>query len=290
MNIIKKLWNDKACESYLLDIDYSLDIKPDADAVSFLILGDTGSGTDNQRKVAVSSEKTAREKGCDFVLLAGDNFIQEGIASTTDPQLDEKFESMYSLDLPFYAILGNHDLKGNWRAQVDYTLKSSRWRLPGTNYHFNAGPVFIQAINTTCSMKTLWQVHEKNDRFWHLVMGHHPMISSGRHGSMLFLERLVVGLSGIDFFVSGHNHTLEHARYMQIDQIISGGGGSPIKPTEYKRLKYTRFYQETYGYIWAHLTRITASFHYYNADGEELYHFTREKTGQKGQINLSGVA
>lgn len=249
----------------------------DAEAVRFLILGDTGSGTDNQRRVAQSAGNTAREQGCDFVLLAGDNFIQTGITSTQDPQWESKFESIYDLDLPFYAILGNHDLKGNWKAQIDYTLQSRRWRMPATNYSFTAGPVFIQAINTTCTMCTLWQLFKKSPRPWHLVLGHHPVISSGRHGHMLPPERLVVGLSKIDAFVSGHNHALEHTCYRNLDQIVSGGGGSPIKAAETPVKPNTRFYRECHGYVWAHLTARTAAFHYFDADGEEIYHFRREK-------------
>ncbi len=274
---IKKLWDERACEAYSVEADAPLDIALHADSVKFLILGDTGSGTDNQKRVALSSEQTAKEKGCDFVLLAGDNFIQYGITSTEDSQLDEKFESMYQLDLPFYAILGNHDLNGNWKAQIDYTLKSSRWRLPAPNYQFVAGPVFIQAINTTCSMLTLWQLFQKSRCSWHLALGHHPAISSGRHGGMLPLERFVVGMSDIDFFVSGHNHALEHARYKNLDQIVSGGGGSPIENSKYPRLKNTLYYKECHGYVWAHLTRSSAAFHYFDADGKEVYRFSREK-------------
>lgn len=279
ITFIKKLWEERACESYAVKADLMLDCAPGADSVKFLVLGDTGSGTDNQKRVALSSEKTAQEKGCDFVLFAGDNFIQKGIQSTADPQLDEKFESMYRLNLPFYAILGNHDLRGNWKAQIDYTLVSDRWRLPATNYHFTAGPVFIQAINTTCSMRTLWQLFQKSPCPWHLVLGHHPVISSGRHGGMLPMERFVVGMSGVDFFVSGHNHALEHTQYRKLDQIVSGGGGSPIEPSRKTRLNSTIFYEECHGYIWADITSTMATFHYFDADGQEIYRFRRQKPG-----------
>ena len=276
---IKKLWDERACEAYGIHTKKPLDIAPDADSIKFLILGDTGSGTDNQKQVSHSSERTALEKGCDFVLLAGDNFIQTGITSTDDPQLDQKFESMYHLDLPFYAILGNHDLNGNWKAQIDYTEKSKRWLLPATNYHFNAGPVFIQAINTTCSVRTLWQLYKKSPLPWHLVLGHHPVISSGRHGGMLWMEQFIVELSGIDFFVSGHNHALEHVQTRGFDQIISGGGGSPIESSRNPRLENTLYYKECFGYIWAHMTRKAASFLYFDAEGNEVYRFEKSIPG-----------
>lgn len=284
LKYLTRLWHERACEAYAVECDRDLDIAPDADTVRFLILGDTGSGSDNQRRVARASEQTALEKGCDFVLFAGDNFIQTGITSIHDPQLDEKFESMYHLDLPFYAILGNHDLRGNWKAQIDYTLHSRRWHLPGTNYHFNAGPVFIQAINTTCSLRTLWQIYRKSPRPWHMVVGHHPVISSGRHGGMLPLERIIVGMSPIDFFVSGHNHALEHTHYRKFDQIVSGGGGSPIESARDARLKNTLFYRECHGYIWAEITADTAAFDYFDADGETIYRFSKTRRIPASQV------
>jgi hypothetical protein len=210
-------------------------------------------------------------------LLAGDNFIQKGISCPEDEQLDTKFESMYSQQVPFYAVLGNHDLAGNWRAQIDYTKISERWNMPATSYDLNLGPLRIYAINTTCSMKTLWRLFKKSDKPWRLVLGHHPAISSGRHGGMTRMERLVIALSGIHFFVSGHNHALEHTIYRGFDQVVSGGGGSPIEKSARERLAQTRFFYEDFGYTWAVFTPQQASFHYFDVSGKEHYAFTRKK-------------
>lgn len=276
-NPASTLWDKRACPSYHVNCQKKLKPDPHRDEVRLLILGDFGSGSDNQRRVAAASEATCAERGCDLVLLAGDNFIQKGISCVADEQLESKFESMYQLQVPFFAILGNHDLAGNWRAQIDYSAISERWNMPGTNYDFEVGPLHINAINTTCTLKTLWRLFKQSEKPWRMGFGHHPAISSGRHGGMTWLERYLISLSGIDFFVSGHNHALEHTVYRKMDQIVSGGGGSSIRKAKRKVRPETRFIVEDFGYIWAYFTDEQASFHYFDINGKEIYAFTRNK-------------
>ena len=68
--------------------------------------------------------------------MMGDNFIQHGVENLDDPQFQEKFEKVYTQKVPFYPVLGNHDLQGNWRAQVEYTNHSERWTMPDSSYDF----------------------------------------------------------------------------------------------------------------------------------------------------------
>ena len=48
--------------------------------------------------------------------------LQDGVTSTSDPQWTDKWQDVYmshkSLQLPFYACLGNHDYIENPQAQV----------------------------------------------------------------------------------------------------------------------------------------------------------------------------
>ncbi len=267
----------RACPQYAVPENSNPQITFNKKEIRVLLLGDTGSGNEFQKKVACQAEATCREKGCDFAILLGDNFIQDGVTDVHDPQWKSKFEDMYSLEIPFYAILGNHDLKGNWRAQIDYTELSKRWRMPANNYEIQAGPVLFQAINTTCTVKTLTRLLKKKSAPWRVALGHHPIISSGRHGGMIKLERFFVNRSGIQFFISGHNHVLEHTIDQNFEQIISGGGGSPIEKSKRPRLETTRFFVEEHGYIWARFTEQKAQFEYYNASGQQIYHFERTR-------------
>ena len=73
----------------------------------------------------------------------------------------DTFEKCYTedaLDLPWYALAGNHDHHGNVSAQIAYTHDQSRWTFPDYWYTFNrtAAGVTTQVIMidtvTLCGM------------------------------------------------------------------------------------------------------------------------------------------
>src|SRR5215467_10408280 len=63
--------------------------------VSFFSFGDWGTATQDQLDVAAAVDADCRSKPCDFGLLLGDNFYDHGVSSTSDPQWQTKFESVY---------------------------------------------------------------------------------------------------------------------------------------------------------------------------------------------------
>ncbi|HTW34209.1 MAG TPA: tartrate-resistant acid phosphatase type 5 family protein [Rhizomicrobium sp.] len=112
----------------------------DGASLSFLAVGDWGRGGDfHQRDVAIRMGETARALNSRFVISVGDNFYEDGVASVDDPAWTNSFEAVYdapSLQIPWHVALGNHDYHGNSQAQLDYSAKSSRWRLPTRWYNF----------------------------------------------------------------------------------------------------------------------------------------------------------
>ena len=104
-------------------------------SVRFFTFGDWGSGTQDQKNVAEVTRKVCKELGCDFGLLLGDNFYEKGVSSVEDPLWKSRYQDIYQgLNIPFYAVLGNHDWRGNPQAQVDYSKKDSRWKMPAYFY------------------------------------------------------------------------------------------------------------------------------------------------------------
>ena len=226
--------------------------------------------------MALASAQTCEEQGCDLAFLLGDNFIQDGVNGVQDPQFQSKFEQIYPHSIPFYAVLGNHDLKGDWQAQIRYTNQSDRWMMPDVNYQLNAGPVFIQAINSTCTIRSIWTLFKKSQKPWRILCCHKPFITNGRHPGMLGLEKLLVRKSGIQLVFSGHNAGLEHLRHRQIDQIVSGGGGTELPDFVDQKSPFSLFHAHTLGYAWTRFTPSSATAVFYNQNGKELYRF--EKT------------
>ena len=274
---VPKVMERKGCASAGIPITKKWDSFGDLKEVKVLLLGDAGMGDENQKRVAAASAKTCEEIGCDMALYLGDNFYQKGVKSVDDPLFLKWFEKIYTQDIPFYAILGNHDVKGNWRAQIEYTNRSKRWVMPDTNYSFTAGPVRFYAVNTNCAHLALSELETSENSPWKVILGHRPPVSSGNHGgldplAMWFLER-----QDFDFYMGGHEHLLEHLKKEGRDVIISGGGGGVLQGKEKEDSPYSRFISRTYGYVWARFGADAAEVVFFDGEGQKLYGFTRKK-------------
>lgn len=176
----------------------------------FVAIGDTGKGNADQRRVAVAMRDVCAARGCDFVLMLGDNIYDAGVDSVTDPQWQTKFEQPYQdVDLPFYVALGNHDYGGKiigielgglgneWdlgKIEVDYSAVSMKWNLPATYYTFTWNHVGLIVLDTnsilwsdtTYGDQAAWlpqAMMEVAGKDWVFVAGHHPYRSNGTHGN-----------------------------------------------------------------------------------------------------------
>jgi hypothetical protein len=188
-------------------------VAPDAPVapkpVKFIALGDTGKGNADQRRVAIAMRDLCAAKGCDFVIMLGDNIYDAGVTSVTDSQWQTKFEQPYmDVNLPFYVALGNHDYGGKLivdagglgnefdkgKIEVDYTQVSMKWNMPATHYTFTFGDVGFIVLDTN---SILWSDTTYGDQAqwlpsalaqvagkrWVFTAGHHPYRSNGTHGN-----------------------------------------------------------------------------------------------------------
>jgi len=122
--------------------------------VSFLVIGDMGTGNDGQYKVARAMEAVIAERGAQFILATGDNIYEEGVGSVDDVGFLDKFEYPYeNIHIPFYLCLGNHDnactplgggsvnKRGNFQVDYHYSTNrlSDKWRMPARYYTHRFG-------------------------------------------------------------------------------------------------------------------------------------------------------
>jgi tartrate-resistant acid phosphatase type 5 len=115
-------------------------------SVRFLAVGDWGrKGIENQPEVAASMGAWAEVLRPSFVVSVGDNFYEGGItpgAGLSDPQFRSSFLDVFThpalVHLPFYAIYGNHDYRGDMHAQIAFTGAPSggRWEMKDLNQSF----------------------------------------------------------------------------------------------------------------------------------------------------------
>lgn len=221
--------------------------------LDFMAVGDTGTGGEGQKRVASAMAEQAQVNPMAFVLLLGDNFYEFGISSDQAQEWQSKFEQVYfqeSLQIPFKAVLGNHDHLGNPEAQLAYSKLSeqakahnSRWSMPSRYYSFSqkidaTHSVAFFALDTNPITNPLFDVSEqlawleeqlKNSQAtWKIVYGHHPLYSGGEHGNnpemIKRIEPLLVKYK-VDLFLAGHDHDQQMLRPHQgVYHVVSGAG------------------------------------------------------------------
>lgn len=233
-------------------------------------VGDTGTGTEEQYKVAKAIERWCDSNTCEYALLNGDNFYEKGVKSVDDEQWQSKFEKPYqNLDFKFYAVLGNHDHKGNAQAQVNYS--SDRWSMPDRYYTFVRGDVQIFGLDTDQFDRKQydWLKKElaKSTSKWKLVFGHHPIKTYGEHGPEKKLNKLskLFDKLGVDFYLCGHEHDLQVIESGKVVYLVSGAGAKTRKT---KKGKKSKFASGELGFMYISFAGDTATIKVINAENE----------------------
>lgn len=251
-------------------------------AVRFVAMGDTGTGENSQLKIGNAIAAKCAKDGCDFVQLLGDNLYPSGAASTSDPVWQQKFEAPYAaVNLPFYAVLGNHDYGADGagtdfakgKNEIDYSNVSTKWKMPSAYYRFAKGAAEFFALDTNMAMfdqvsaqkvaVTAWALASKAP--WKIAFGHHPYKSNGPHGNAgkydnvpipgpwtgkgvkEFLEQTVCGK--VDLYLSGHDHSQQwlNESCNGTELAVSGAGA---KTTELPGSNATLFQSLELGFLY----------------------------------------
>mmetsp|Transcript_35557 Transcript_35557/g.43980 ORF Transcript_35557/g.43980 Transcript_35557/m.43980 type:complete len:343 (-) Transcript_35557:1402-2430(-) len=115
----------------------------DAVGSEFYFIGDSGEATDALAALGVVLHKhVSTGSRPEAVVLLGDNFYPDGVKGIDDPRFRICFEEVFKQpefhEFPWQVILGNHDHGGDIQSQIDYSGRSSRWKMPAqwyTNRH-----------------------------------------------------------------------------------------------------------------------------------------------------------
>lgn len=282
-------------------------VTPTSKAVRFVVMGDTGDNNTNQQKVANAIAAKCKASGCDFVQLLGDNLYDSGASSVDDPIWQTKFEVPYAaIDLPFWAVLGNHDYGANGlgtdfpkgKNEVDYTKKSKKWKMPAAYYDWHKENIHFFGLDTNMilfgqdaaqrtDMKAFIAASTED---WKIAFGHHPYKSNGPHGNAgvydgipigpnagakvkSFLEDVVCGK--VDIYMCGHDHSRQwlNESCMGTELVVSGAGA---KTTELPGKNAALFQSIEVGFLYVVIDgkNLTAEF----MDENGKVEFTHKKT------------
>jgi len=148
-----------------------------------------------------------------FIICLGDNFYPKGVESIKDDLFQTVWKDAFLvhpiLNVPYRVVLGNHDYKGNFQAQIDFTRAQENpgglWYMPDKNYIFKekflniSMDFFIVDTNgaqyavvkrhpnmsyeLVDNLQWLKEVLNDSKADWKIVLGHHPLYTKGRkHG------------------------------------------------------------------------------------------------------------
>ena len=209
------------------DAPFALKLPTKEGAVRFLVIGDTGTGTDKQQQLAQVMLRYRQTFPFEFVLMLGDNMYGSEKAADYRQKFENVYRPLLDQKVKFYAALGNHD-ESNQRFYEFFNMEGQEY------YRFSKGNVSFYSLNSNYMDKK--QVDWFNQKLaadkstWKIAFFHHPPYSSGgKHGSDTKLRKIVEPIFlkyGVNIVFAGHEHFYERIKPQNgIYYFISGSGG-----------------------------------------------------------------
>jgi acid phosphatase len=178
-----------------------------------------------------------RRQPVDLVVLGGDNIYPSGDIRLIGKTFVTPYAELLAAKVPFHAVLGNHDIRtANGDPQVAY----KPYGMKGRFYSVRRGEVEFFMLDTngnapwTSQLSWLRSALAKSQAPWKVVVGHHPIYSSGLYGNNPGLRGKLSSLMqrhGVQLYINGHEHHYERSKPIDgITYLIVGGGGAYLRP------------------------------------------------------------
>jgi hypothetical protein len=196
-------------------------------SVRFLVVGDTGTGTNQQHELADVMYQYKMAFPYEFILMMGDNMYGGEKPEDFKTKFEDVYKKLLDDKVKFYATLGNHD-ESNQRFYDYFNMNGEEF------YRFTKGNIAFYSLNSNYMDKRQVNWFEeqlsKDTSQWKIVFFHHPPYSSGgKHGSDTKLREVVEPIFtkyGVNAVFAGHEHFYERIKPQKgIYYFISGAGG-----------------------------------------------------------------
>jgi len=196
-------------------------------------VGDTGSGKRAQYAIGKALTTQWRRTPFSHLILLGDNIYPVGdINRFRVSRFERPYRSLLKLPVEIVASLGNHDVP-HQQDQLAY------FKMPHPHYTKTVGPLSLVMIDSntfaTDPVQQAWaaEAMTQGNPPWRLLAGHHPAFSSGYHGHDPAMTNAITQLARDMqqplLYLAGHDHNYERIVSGNITQIVSGGGGAPLR-------------------------------------------------------------
>ena len=263
---------------------------PEAGTIRFVAIGDYGSGSHNERDVALVVDSWRP----DFIVTVGDNNYPEGSADTIDHNIGQffhqyiapykgKFGSGGSTNR-FFPIPGHRDWDGDsLRPYLDY------FTLPGNERYYDLvwGPVHLFMLDTDDrepdgvspdSIQGRWleQKLKQSTQPWNLVLAHHAPYTSHKVEDVKYM-RWPFKAWRVDAVLSGFFHVYERLLIDGLPYFVNGAGGLWV--SDFGEIDdHSQFrYREDYGAMVVEANDSRIIFRFVNRHGEIIDRYELDK-------------
>jgi acid phosphatase type 7 len=214
---------------------YTFKTLPNTGLFTFGIYGDDRSNPSEHAKILgyIKARNPA------FVLNGGDIVYDGTNSSYWTSQFFVPAQSLISR-YNMFTVPGNHEKESSYYFSYLGGHDGKKW------YSFNVANAHFVMLDSNTDLSTTssqykWLVADlaASTARWKFVALHHPLYSSGEHGSSLTLRHNLMPIFEkyqVDMVFTGHDHDYERSRPIigpsgqhPVMHVVSGGGGAPLR-------------------------------------------------------------
>ena len=216
----------------------------DDSVLRFVVAGDVGTGARGQYAVARAIEQRRHLSPFSTALLTGDNIYENGEIEKVSQAFERPYANLLNNGVKFHAVLGNHDVRTQQGrdevAYPGYNMAANYYSFIQQSVHFFA--LDTNQINSVGGRhrNTVWDTQlkwlrsqlKKSPAPWKIVFAHHPIYSSGYHGSSRDLARDLTPIFaeyGVQLYLNGHDHNYERTDAIDGTVYITSGNGAKLR-------------------------------------------------------------
>ena len=211
-----------------------------AERLTFAAIGDSGSGGRQAMAVARQMARTYELLPFGHVTLLGDICYYGSIRDRFTDVFLRPMRPLIDAGVDFELAVGNHDgglhHSDESLAEIEATLEYigtpgryySSTRGPAELFYLDSSSPGLFGVDSSTQLQWLDDSLASSSSQWKIVALHHPLHSSGRHGSTPGADEVLEPIlirHKVDLVLAGHDHHYERTVPMQgITHIVSGAG------------------------------------------------------------------
>jgi predicted phosphodiesterase len=208
-------------------------------SVRFAVFGDSGTGDSAQYEVAAQLAAYYATFPFTFSLMLGDNMYGSERPQDFEKKFERPYKALLSADVDFHAVLGNHD-DPNQRFYKPFNMNGRRY------YTFRKGNVRFFALDSNYmdpeQLEWLEKELQASGSDWKIAYFHHPLYSSGKHGSHIELRTVLEPLFiryDVDAVFAGHEHFYERIKPQHGIWYFTSGGAAKLRRGDIRKTSLT---------------------------------------------------